>query len=67
MLLFVHVFVAASQCILAFSQEALVVGVLAAARLGDAKATANPQATMIERSFFMRFPTPRDLANERQP
>jgi hypothetical protein len=55
MLLFVHVFVAASQCILAFSQEALVVGVLAAARLGDAKATAN------------RFPTPRDLANERQP
>jgi hypothetical protein len=45
MLLFVQVFVAASQCIFAFSQAALVVGV--AANAGVTKAAARPIATII--------------------
>src|SRR4029079_1515934 len=53
MLLFEHFFALSSHAILAFSQAALVVGVLAAASAGDAKAAARPTATTTETSFFM--------------
>jgi hypothetical protein len=53
MLLFEHFFALSSHAILAFSQAALVVGVLAAASTGDANVTARPTATTTETSFFM--------------
>jgi hypothetical protein len=60
MLLLVQVFVAVSQCILAFSQDAFVVGVLSAAMLGAAKATVRARATMMEESFSIGFLLLRD-------
>jgi hypothetical protein len=62
MLLFVQVFVAASQCIFALPQAALVVGVLSAARLGVAKAAASPTATTTETSFFIGTTLPIAIA-----
>jgi hypothetical protein len=53
MLLFEHFFALSSHDILAFSQAALVVGILAPATTGDAKVTARPAATTRETSFFM--------------
>ena len=48
-----QVFVESSHFMWAFSQPALVVGTLEAAKPGPAKATANPTATMTERNFFI--------------
>jgi len=53
---FLHVFVASSHIIFAFSQAALVVGVFgvfAAARAGAVKAKARPRAAIIIKSFFI--------------
>jgi hypothetical protein len=58
-LLLVQVFVESSHFMWAFSQPALVVGTLEAARPGPAKATANPTATMTERNFFIWISSPR--------
>jgi hypothetical protein len=55
MLPLVQAFVAASQCILAFSHAALVVGTLSAAITGAAKATVRPRAATIKTSFFIVF------------
>ena len=53
MLLFEHFFALSSHAILAFSQAALVVGILVVASTGDAKAAARPTAITTETSFFM--------------
>jgi hypothetical protein len=53
MLPFEQVFVASSHFILAFSQAALVVGILSAAKVGATKPTAKPAATIIVISAFM--------------
>jgi hypothetical protein len=53
MLGFVHFFVASSHVILAFSQEALVVGIFAAARAGAVKATASPSDKIAAMTLFM--------------
>jgi hypothetical protein len=50
----VQVFVVASQCILAFRQECLVVGILvAAAIVGAVKPTASPNATIAAMTLFI--------------
>ena len=48
-----HFFIGASHFMWAFSQAALVVGVLSAADAGAVKATASPKATSTETSFFI--------------
>jgi hypothetical protein len=53
MLPFVHVLLESSHFMWAFSQSALVVGVLSAANPVGANATVRPKATMIETSFFI--------------
>ena len=51
MLLFEHFFALSSHAILAFSQAALVVGILVVASTGDAKAAARPTATTTGRAY----------------
>lgn len=54
-----QVFVDSSHFMWAFTQPALVVGTLEAAKPGPAKATANPTATITERSFCIWISSPR--------
>jgi hypothetical protein len=62
MLDFVHFFVASSHVILAFTQAALVVGVLVlAAIVGAVKATASPSPTIAAMILFIDPPPPLTL------
>src|ERR1700693_2285376 len=61
MLPFVHFLVVSSHFILAFSQSALVVGVLSAAITGAAKATVSPSETIAAMTLFMTLFPPLTL------